>query len=75
MGSRNQIQLIIFEPCDLGHLIGFNYTIAEVGQKKVKNKKVKCHLSMKFSAVFDQNPSHTLDKKCQTHSEKDALKA
>ena len=42
---------------------------AEVGQLKVKNNKVMCHLSIKLSNihVFDPNPIHTSDKIVAKH--------
>ena len=40
-----------------------HYTVfAKVGQLKVNNDQVMCHLSMKLSDTFDQNPPCTLDK-------------
>ena len=40
-----------------------HYTVfAKVGQLKVNNNQVMCHLSMKLSDTFDQNPPCTLDK-------------
>ena len=34
----------------------------KVGQLKVNNNQVMCHLSMKLSDTLDQNPPCTLDK-------------
>ena len=40
-----------------------HYTVyAKVGQIKVNNNKVMCHLSKKPSDMFDQNPACTFDK-------------
>ena len=48
-----------------------HYTVfAKVGQLKVNNNQVMCHLSMKLSDTFDQNPPCTLDKILgKTHSD------
>ena len=32
------------------------YNYAEVGERKLNNNKVMCQISMKFPAMFDQNP-------------------
>ena len=53
----------ILELSDLGHRIGsFSTTqyYAKVGKLKVNNNQVMCHLSMKLSDTFDQNPPCTL---------------
>ena len=39
-----------------------NLQYAKVGQPKVNNIKVMCHLSMKFSDMFDENNHCTFDK-------------
>ena len=40
-----------------------HYTIyAKVGQLKVNNNQVMCHLSMKLSDMFNQNPPCTFDQ-------------
>ena len=40
-----------------------HYTVfAKVGQLKVNNNSVMCHLSMKLCDKFDQNPHCTLNK-------------
>ena len=40
-----------------------HYTVfAKVGQLKCNNNQVMCHLSMKLSDTFGQNPPSTLDK-------------
>ena len=40
-----------------------HYTVyAKVGQLKVNNNQVMCHLSMKLSDTFDQNRPCTFDK-------------
>ena len=40
-----------------------HYTVyAKVGQIKVNNNMVMCHLSMKLSDMFNQNPGCTFDK-------------
>ena len=58
------MQLITLQLSDLGHRIGsFSTTLfAKVDQLKVNNNQVMCHLSMKLSDMFDQNPPCTLDK-------------
>ena len=39
-----------------------HYTVyAKVGQLKVNNNQVMCHLSMKLSDTFDRNPPCTFD--------------
>ena len=47
------MQLITLQLSDL--------VFAKVGQLKVNNNQVMCHLSMKLSDTFDQNPPCTLD--------------
>ena len=40
-----------------------HYTVfAKVGQLKVNNNQVMCHVSMKLSDTFDQYPPCTFDK-------------
>ena len=47
-----------------------HYTVyAKVGQIKVNNNKVMCHLSKKLSDTFDQNPAYTLTKLGKTFSD------
>ena len=79
LACRNQIQLVILEFGDLGHQTGnfWPFTVhANVGQLKVNNNKVMCHMSMKLLAMFDQNPPHTLDKIVKKRkTTKNALKA
>ena len=64
LACRKQIQLIILELNDLGHIIrNFSTTqYAKVGQLKVNNNQVMLHLFMKLSDTFDQNPPCTFDK-------------
>ena len=62
---KNQIQLLILEFGDLGHQTGrfgpIQFT-QNVGQLRVNNNRVMCQMSMKLPAMFDQNPTHTLEK-------------
>ena len=45
-----------------------HYTVyAKVGQLKVNNNQVMCHLSMKFSDKSYQNPHCIFDKVRETH--------
>ena len=64
LAGMNQIQLTILELSNLGYTIGSFSTIqyAKVGQLKVNNNQVMCHLSIKLSDTFDQNPPCTFDK-------------
>ena len=39
-----------------------NTVYRKVGQLKVNNNQVMCHLSMKLSDMCDQNPPYTFDK-------------
>ena len=60
--NRNQIQLLPLEPSDLGYKIGSfsttQYLRQSIGQLKVNNNQVMCHLSMKLSDTFDQMGRH-----------------
>ena len=65
VASMNHVHLIILEPSDLGYRIGsFSTTqyMQKVGQLKINNNQVMCHLSMKLSDKFDQNLPCTFDK-------------
>ena len=65
LACKNLIQLLISEFRDLGspNRKFWPYTVyANVGQLKVNNNRVRCQMSMKLPAMFDQNPPHTFEK-------------
>ena len=68
------MQLIILALRDLGFSTT-KYNV-KVGQLKANNNKAMCHLSLKLSDMFDQNPRCTFDKNMvKTHSNKNAVTA
>ena len=45
------------------------YIMREVGQLKINTNNVTCHLVMKHFDMFDQTPSHILEKIVAKHTE------
>ena len=55
---------LILEFGDLDHRTGLH---TDVGQLKINNIEVMCQMSMKLSAMFEQNPPHAFDKIVEKH--------
>ena len=66
LASKNPFKLTILDFGYLGHQIGSFSVLRSihiyVGQINVNHNSVKCQMSMKLSAMCDQNPSHILDQ-------------